>query len=1001
MNKPILFPIICFCGLLFSCTTKQSSYEPIKGMDIGPRERYMNMVLADPKTGSIPHHSRANELVFAKRFLNTGSDITFKVANDNLWTFAGPNNVGGRTRALHLDIRDENTILAAGVSSGIFKSTDQGKSWRKTLRNDQLQSITSIIQDKRPGKENNWYAGTGEFHGNSSDLNGDGIYHSSDNGESWNLLSATQSKTPQIWDGSFEFIYKIVQDYSNLQQDEMYVATALGGILRSTDGGKSFRTVLGSLGNQSSLFSDITITPTGIVYATMSQIGGGGAISKVKGIWRSVDGVKWTNITPTGFPEQYYKIAIGVNPKDERQVYFFGYTPNSGKQSRNFRGDIEWNSLWKYHYVSGDGSASGGTWENRSMNLPTLGGHFGDLITQSGYDLVVEVHPYDTNTIFIGGTNLYRSRSGFLDTMNTEWIGGYKPGTMTPYFDTYPSQHPDQHGLLFLPSNPLKAISFNDGGIQMTDNCLDGKTVWKDRNTSYVTSQFYTIAIDHGEQHKKTIIGGLQDNGTYYTQGNDPLKPWTMPLTYDGAFCAIAQNASRYYMSAQLGRVVSMKLDETGTILERGRIDPVGGKDYLFINPFILDPEDERIMYLAGGSILWRNNDLSTIPMNRWDSTNVNWDSLPATRLPDGELITSVSASRNPAHTVYYGTNKGNLYVIEQAHQGNPTPKNITGSGFSNGTIQCIAIDPRDAKSIIAVFSNYNVISLFHSSNGGEQWTPIAGNLEDNQSGTGAGPSCRWAEILPIEQGFKVYVGTSIGLFSTGALQGNATCWQQEGQNSIGNAVITMMDYRISDGYMAISTHGAGVYVGSIHALPAKVASPTLVYPAQDTTSQSTLVRYQWQPANGTVFSRLEVSEFLNFSQLTFSRSMIPAGIYSGSTTLRTGRRYYWRVFGINSAGDSEPSAIRTMTIGNISSINEEETPLVNIVGNSLMVSHSEHSIAYSIIDISGRTVRQGILNFSPQSSISLDFLPRGIYMLTFPNKSNSKPYIFNSLGQY
>ena len=169
----------------------------------------------------------------------------------------------------------------------------------------------------------------------------------------------------------------------------------------------------------------------------------------------------------------------------------------------------------------------------------------------------------------------------------------------------------------------------------------------------------------------QTIIGGLQDNGTYYTQGNDALKPWTMPLTYDGAFCAIAQNASRYYMSAQLGRVVSMKLDETGTILERGRIDPAGGKDYLFINPFILDPEDERIMYLAGGSILWRNNDLSTIPMNRWDSTNVNWDSLPTTRLPDGELITSVSASRNPAHTVYYGTNKGNLYVIEQAHQGN------------------------------------------------------------------------------------------------------------------------------------------------------------------------------------------------------------------------------------------------------------------------------------------------------------------------------------------
>ncbi|MFM7157631.1 MAG: WD40/YVTN/BNR-like repeat-containing protein, partial [Bacteroidota bacterium] len=212
---------------------------------------------------------------------------------------------------------------------------------------------------------------------------------------------------PQTWDGAFEYIFNIAIDYSNTQQDELYVATALGGILRSTDGGKTFRTVLGSLGNQTSLFTDITVTPKGIVYATMSQIGGGGAVSKVKGIWRSVDGIKWTNITPAGFPEQSYRIAIGVNPKDEQQVFFFGYTPNAGKHSRNFRGDIEWNSLWQFRYLSGDGTGTGGSWENRSMFLPTLGGHFGDIITQSGYDLVVEVHPDDTNTIFVGGTNLY------------------------------------------------------------------------------------------------------------------------------------------------------------------------------------------------------------------------------------------------------------------------------------------------------------------------------------------------------------------------------------------------------------------------------------------------------------------------------------------------------------------------------------------------------------------------------------------------------------------
>lgn len=986
--------------MISSCVQKTEVTNDSNALDIGPRERYMNMLLADPKTGKIPQHSRAQELAFAKRLIQDQKDKSSDLLNDDSWSFAGPNNVGGRTRAIEVDIRNEQIIIAAGVSSGIFKSTDQGKTWKKTLRNNQLQSITCIIQDKRPGKEQNWYASTGEFHGNSSDLNGDGIYQSTDGGESWNILPSTQSKTPQTWDAAFEYIYSIAMDYSNLQQDELYVATALGGILRSTDGGKSFRTVLGSLGNQSSLFTDISVTPTGIVYATMSQIGGGGATSKVKGIWRSVDGVKWTNITPNGFPEQYYRLAIGINPKDEHQVFFFGYTPNEGKQSRNFRGDVEWNSLWQCRYLSGDGSGIGASWENRSKYLPNLGGHFGDLITQSGYDLVVKVHPEDTNTLFIGGTNLYRSRSGFNDTLQTMWIGGYKPGTATPYFETYPYQHPDQHGLLFLSSNPHRAICVNDGGVQITENCLEGNTVWKDCNTSYVTSQFYTIAIDHGDKKKKTIIGGLQDNGTYFTNGVNPLTPWTMPLTYDGAFCAIADNASRYYMSAQLGRVVSMKLDDSGAILERGRIDPAGGKDYLFINPFILDPQNQNLMYLAGGNILWRNNDLASIPMNRWDSTSVNWDSLPATRLPDEEFITSISASVQPAHRVYYGTSKGNLYVIENAHVGNPVPKKITGSTFSTGTIQCIAIDPRDANSLIAVFSNYNVISLFHSSDAGDTWTSIGGNLEENPAGTGAGPSCRWAEIIPMSNGFKVYVGTSIGLFSTGALQGNATCWEQEGVNTIGNAVITMMDVRIEDGYMAIATHGAGVYTGSIHSVPEKVAAPTLLYPSQDTNSQTTMIRYSWNVSTGTVFSRLEVSEKPDFSQLTFTRSMIPAGLFSGSSALRTGKRYYWRVFGINSAGDSESSEIRTFSIGTIATIQDDIHPEIIKSGNMLIVKNISKHMNYSILDLSGRKVSGGTIH-PPEYSFSLEMLPKGVYTIHFLSNVHIKPYVFNTLGQY
>ncbi|MGA1307066.1 MAG: WD40/YVTN/BNR-like repeat-containing protein, partial [Candidatus Kapaibacteriota bacterium] len=160
--------------MISSCVQKSDTKTDSNGLDIGPRERYMNMLLADPKTGKIPQYSRAQELAFAKRLIQDQKDKSSDLLNDDSWSFAGPNNVGGRTRAIEVDIRNEQIIIAAGVSSGIFKSTDQGKTWKKTLRNNQLQSITCIIQDKRPGKEHNWYASTGEFHGNSSDLNGDG-----------------------------------------------------------------------------------------------------------------------------------------------------------------------------------------------------------------------------------------------------------------------------------------------------------------------------------------------------------------------------------------------------------------------------------------------------------------------------------------------------------------------------------------------------------------------------------------------------------------------------------------------------------------------------------------------------------------------------------------------------------------------------------------------------------------------------------------------------------
>ncbi|MDP4934591.1 MAG: T9SS type A sorting domain-containing protein, partial [Salibacteraceae bacterium] len=143
-----------------------------------------------------------------------------------------------------------------------------------------------------------------------------------------------------------------------------------------------------------------------------------------------------------------------------------------------------------------------------------------------------------------------------------------------------------------------------------------------------------------------------------------------------------------------------------------------------------------------------------------------------------------------------------------------------------SGYTSCLAIDPENADRVIAVFSNYNIISLWLTEDGGQNWTPIEGNLKGNSDPgvpaqlyfIGDGPSMRWAEIIKVEgEGDEVVVlGTSVGIFSTRILSGDSTIWKQEGANTVGNVVVDMIDYRAVDGWMVLATHGNGMYAANL-----------------------------------------------------------------------------------------------------------------------------------------------------------------------------------------
>jgi photosystem II stability/assembly factor-like uncharacterized protein len=801
------------------------------------RRAWQKMRLADPATGDIPVGITWLERQFAEENL-------WGTAERNLtatWQSRGPWNVGGRTRSLVMDVTDPNHLFAGGVSGGIWESTDGGQSWTRRTPMNAHPGVVSIAQDTRPGHTNTWYYLSGEIYGTSASAGGafylgDGLYKSVDNGQTWTGVTTTNGGNPNsfttVWQGGWRVI---TDPTAPDNQDVVYVAT-YGVIWKSTNGGTSFSAVRGSANAANpSYFTDVAITSTGVLYAAMSSEG------STKGIWRSPDaGVTWTNITPSaGFPGVYDRWVFGIDPNDENNIWIIGSTPGFGHYN-NYIDSDDYTSLWRYKYVSGNGAGAGGEWADLSMNLPNIGTEFDRFACQGGYDLVVKVQP-GTGNVFIGGTNLYRSTDAFTTPDNITQIGGYKIGTSLPFFELYPAHHPDQHDLLFHPNDPKIMLSAHDGGLHRTEDCNAPIVTWTPLNRGYQTTQFYTAIIEKSTAGDATIIGGLQDNGNFFTNSTNPTAIWKQTVNGDGAYGAIPDGKSFYILSIQQGRVAKCDIAADGTVNAFRRIDPIGRNkgDYLFINPLAMDPTDQNILYLPAGNRLYRQDQLAQISLTgEWDSIAQGWTQYPDTLTPIANgvehAISAIGVSEaNPAHTVYVGTTRNKIYRIDNAHQGAPNWTALPSPSSATGNyINCIAVDPENANDVTVLYSNYGIYSLYRSINGGQNWSKIAGNLEQNFNGGTTGPSLRWFSILPFPNGERRYFcGTSVGLYATDTLivhtnTNPGTQWTLQAPDLIGASVVDHIETRASDGLVVVATHGIGMFSANFDA-PSSTNSPT------------------------------------------------------------------------------------------------------------------------------------------------------------------------------
>jgi len=804
--------LLILCGI-YSTSFSQGKQLPRKHADDpAAREEYDYLRLRDPATNQIPPLIAQKEFEFASKLPKHnpfGGKRNLLQSFD--WLAMGPFNQSGRVQAIGIDILNEGNMLAGSASGGVWRSIDSGNSWVKvTLPNDE-QTISAIVQDTRPGKEATWYYSTGELlsttgRRETSDIRthswGNGIYKSTDNGASWNPILSTISTSKNTAPVNFTGIWNLALDKKNLSQDIIYAAS-YGGIMRSSDGGTTWVNVLGD--DSAKCFnSEIVIASGGTLYAAIGSVYDGTAPPH-QGIWRSVDGINWTKISGSLFPKLIRRTRLALSESTDSILYCLTEAPDDWKEPDTTF--VTEHTLSQYAYISGNGNGSGGKWNSR--NCPFDMNQYQYNNSLGGYCLTLAVHPRDPDQVLVGGNDLYYSSDGF-QSAGTE-IGGYwydaSPGPINPL-------HPDIHVALFSRKDPSIIFIGHDGGISMTNDYIDGEANWSDFNNGLGSSQVYYSAIDHATPGSDFILSGLQDNNTYETMSSNPNDPWSAIWGGDGTTAAICNGGKLFFASAEDGDIAAFTLD-SNTINYHAQFPyPPVQSGFFFYTNYILEPDNTNQMYLAAIDELWRYNNLSNIP-NEFNQLDPDWTDIPqvySTLHPHNAFITTFGFATDVHDKLFFGTNIGKVYEIDSASTV-PTLKDISSSSFpKNGYVAGIEVDPSDAKQIIVVFSNYNIQSLFRTTDAGKTWDSIGGNIEELPDGAGSGPSVRCAKILHTSNGTIYYAGTSVGLYSTTKINGMQTIWTQEAPTTIGNLIVENIEARQSDGRVAVSTQGGGVF---------------------------------------------------------------------------------------------------------------------------------------------------------------------------------------------
>jgi hypothetical protein len=768
----------------------------------------------DPSTGYVPTERLIAAQARAQQInrLNREENI-----QSLTWIERGPNNLGGRSRAILIDQNDAtgNTIFIGSVGGGLWRTTNfksATPAWTQITSISANLAITTLAQD--PNSLSTMYAGTGEGFNNADAIRGLGIYKSIDGGLTWNLLASTTTGGANASD--FNYVQKILV-YTNGDVYASGISSAFcnrGGILKSTNGGATWKRVIGTYDGSGLCtgavdFSgyDIEMSKDGDLYASVvdnSNVADNFDLSvdtTVGKIYYSPAGATvgnsgaWINITPPPPPDAgsyWQRIELACSPTNNNTVYALlqGNSTSIGgirvsTDAGSTWSNIDNTTLWC------DNGASGSTDFSRG---------------QAWYDLALAVKPDDDQTVFAGGVDLMKTTDGGTSwVQNTQWASGCT---------SLPNIHADNHNIVYLPGSTTEFIVVNDGGVYYTS---DGGNSYTNKSAGYRTIQYYGAAL-HPSSGSDYMLAGAQDNGSHKFVSAG-LNSVTTVTGGDGGFCFIDQDNPNYQFTSYTYADYEITTNGGSNFNKHAYFG--SSSKGRFINPTDYD-NTRNIIYAAytGGKLL-RINDITLNPVT---SNSITFSGIAS------KIVSAIKVDPNTADRVWVAFSGGvpKLYYVDNANGGSPTINAITLPTLASGSyISSIDVEQGNSNHILLTLSNYGIASVYETTDMSTTWTSL-----DNNGVNLPDMPVRWGIFIPGGYNARttsttaatggIMLATELGVWTASSINGTSTVWTAN-NTGLANVRVDQLVIRNSDKMVAAATHGRGLFTTLLLSSPLPV----------------------------------------------------------------------------------------------------------------------------------------------------------------------------------